>query len=116
MADDKPKAADSANKSADQAKLQNNPATASQAPVELNHGEETDAAKADKEAAKKAAADPWGDTPLQMREDHSPEVDPAKNDPVTSDNGRAVRLNPMEPGVQVAEGEEPVKGGTNAPA
>lgn len=119
MADEqKPKTADSATKTPEQTKLQSNPLTAPLAPEELNHGEQTEEAKAEAEAAAKAARDPWGDTPLQMRDDHDPAVDPATNDPARggADNGRSVRLDPMEPGTEVAEGEEPVKGGTNAPA
>lgn len=83
-------------------------------PVELSHGEKSEATKAEEEAVEKTARDPWGDTPLQMRDDHSPEVDPELNDPLVNSTA-AVRkpvIDAMEPG---GDGG-PAEGGTNAPA
>lgn len=63
--------------------------------------------------------DPWGTTPLQMRDNHSPEVDPKQVGTVRGGvddmpGQSRLRPNPMEPG---EEGREDApKGGTNAPA
>lgn len=117
--DDKDKGKiDSASKTADQAKDQNNPMTGN-APVKLNHGEQSDQAKEDEKAAKKAAKDPWGETPLQQREDHSPEVDPEKVGTTRGGvdaSSRSQRLDPMNPSDESASPDQPVKGGTTAPA
>jgi hypothetical protein len=121
MADDSPKTAPSDSKTPEQTKAQQDAkttaeATAKAGAVQLSHGEPSDSQKEQQEQAEKAAKDPWGDTPLQMRDTHSPEVDPEQNDPLknsTSAVGRSTAVNPMEPGESA---EEPPKGGTNAPA
>lgn len=126
MADDKndkvdDKTANSDTKTPEQAKAQSAAKTTAEAnaaagTVELSHGEPSDASKEEAKQAEKSAQDPWGDTPVQMRDQHSPEVDPAKNDPMTNSNTpvREVRVNPMEPGQ--TPGDDAPEGGTNAPA
>jgi hypothetical protein len=109
---------DSANKTDEQAAAQNDPFKANPGPVELNHGEISEARQAELDAAKDVAKDPWGETPLQQRDDHDPAVDPEKNEPTRGgvDAGRSVRLDPMNPSEPTGDGEEPATGGTTAPA
>lgn len=45
--------------------------------VTVDHGEPDPRVEADKAARLAAAQDPWGTTPVQMRDDHDETVDPA---------------------------------------
>lgn len=116
MADNKTRI-DSAKKSKDETLEESKPG--SNVPVALNHGEVSDARKDELDAAEDVAKDPYGVTPMQQRDSHSPEVDPQHNDPTrggTEAAGRTQRLDPMRPSDDDASPDQPVKGGTTAPA
>lgn len=123
MADDKrhssskSAAVDSATKTEDEATQEGKPGA--NVPVALNHGEISDSRQDELDAAKDVAKDPFGTTPLQQRDSHSPEVDPEQNDPTRGGidtGGRSQRLDPMRPSDESASPDQPVKGGTTAPA
>lgn len=115
MADPKAPIA-SSEKSPETVAKQNDPkAPESRQAVQLDHGDAPKALDSDKEADEKVKADPWGDTPMQQRDTHSPEVDPENDD--AGDGTRAVAVNPLEPGLTPESKDEPAPtGGTNAPA
>jgi hypothetical protein len=107
-----------ANKTPEDIKAQNDPRGGTPA-FEVDHGEPSEASKAEAEAAEEVKNDPWGNTPVQMRDTHDELVDPELNEPGSDvrRTGGGVRLDPMEPQVDdgIAE-EHGVSGGTNAPA
>lgn len=120
MSDDK--TAGSASKTEEQKKAQmaagSDPAAAAKAPApKLEHGEPDARQQQEQKQAEQTAQDPWGETPLQMRDSHSPEVDPQKVGSVATGLGVPtgnISANSMEPG---AEGDSDApQGGTNAPA
>jgi hypothetical protein len=81
------------------------------APVEISHGDEPAYITARREAEKEAAKDPWGATPLQMRDQHDPGVDPTTDD---SYDNRTVAPDGIEPAA-LPDGQPPLTGGTLPP-
>lgn len=53
----------------------------------LDHGEPDPAVEAERSAIEKSVVDPWGTTPMQMRDQHDAAVDPAKVGVATRPDG-----------------------------
>jgi len=91
--------ADSAHKSAEQKQAQDAAAKdpkASGPQASLNHGEPDPYVEAERKASLEALKDPYGDRPLQMRDNHDPLVDPQVEDQQLSVGG--VKASGIEPG------------------
>jgi hypothetical protein len=83
--------------------------------VELDHGEPDERVKADVDRVKESAKDPWGTTPLQMRDKHDPAVDPAKVGVATRPDGSGLELAGDARKPVAVSGINPASAGDDAP-
>ena len=93
-------------------------AAATAAPAKLEHGEPGPQQENEAKQAEETQQDPWGETPLQMRDTHSEEVDPQKVGTVAGSvkpGVRGAKLDAMEPGNEGTD-DGAKMAGTNAPA
>lgn len=63
--------------------------------VQFDHGEPDPRVEAENEARLKATQDPWGTTPVQMRDTHDPAVDPAEVGIATRPDGTGLTDAPQ---------------------